>query len=146
MLRLLIAAALAVSALAAAAREQIPAEKRIWPYSATVEYVPACNDPIVQRTLRRHFRQAERSYWNTGLAIAEVVEIRETAWRPNGLDLIPRRFCRGIALMSDNRRRAVDFSVIEEAGIIGLSWGIQWCVHGLDRHNTYAPGCLMARP
>ena len=26
------------------------------------------------------------------------------------------------------------------------SFNVEWCISGLDRHRTYAPDCLMARP
>ena len=149
MLRLLAAAFALALALPAAAQEEIgppSLEREFFKYGPPVVLVPACDDAIVQRTVRRHFRQAEKTYWKTGLVIQDIDGARQTAWRPNGPDVIPRRYCRGTAVMSDGRRRAIDYSVIEEAGIIGLSWGVQWCVHGLDRHNAYAPGCLMARP
>ena len=119
---------------------------RIDRHQSVPVYVPDCDDQSVQRTLRRHFRQTERAYWPTNLRINDIVEIRETAYRPTNRDIIPRRYCNGVALMSDDRKRVIDYSVIEHAGIIGLSWGVQWCVRGLDRHNTYAPDCLMARP
>jgi hypothetical protein len=30
--------------------------------------------------------------------------------------------------------------------MIGMSWGVEWCVAGTDRNWAYNPGCEMARP
>jgi hypothetical protein len=30
--------------------------------------------------------------------------------------------------------------------MIGASWGVEWCVVGLDRNWAYNPACRMARP
>jgi hypothetical protein len=28
----------------------------------------------------------------------------------------------------------------------GASWGVEWCIVGLDRNWSYNPACKMARP
>ena len=49
---------------------------------------------------------------------------------------------------SDGVRRKVDYSVRESTGMIGASWGVEFCVQGLDRNlaYAYATACRMARP
>ena len=41
-----------------------------------------------------------------------------------------------------------DYSVRDGLGIIGADWGIEFCVHGLDRNLAYAysSACREARP
>jgi hypothetical protein len=68
------------------------------------------------------------------------------AWRPWGLDTIPRRFCTGTVTISDGSRRRIDYSVREDLGIIGAEYGVEWCVAGLDRNWAYNPACKMAQP
>ncbi|MCC7346217.1 MAG: hypothetical protein IT538_02360, partial [Variibacter sp.] len=85
-------------------------------------------------------------YWNSDLLIVEFKGVREIAFRPWAVDTIPRRFCSGTVVTSDGRKRRVNFSIIEDAGIIGASWGVEWCVVGLDRNWAYNPACRMARP
>lgn len=68
------------------------------------------------------------------------------AWRPWGLDFIPRRYCTGKVITSDGMRRRIDYSVREDLAIIGSNWGVEWCVQGLDRNWAYQPDCKMARP
>ena len=38
------------------------------------------------------------------------------------------------------------YSIIEDGGFLGASWGVDFCVEGFDRSWTYAPNCRMARP
>lgn len=127
----------------AAAREQIPAEERTIPWTGRI---PACDDPAVIRRIAKRFDIRESRYWNSGLEIVDIGAIRTIAVRPNGLDYIPRRFCTGRALISDGRERVIDYLIAEDTGFIGATWGVQWCVNGLDRHLAFAPSCLMARP
>jgi hypothetical protein len=44
------------------------------------------------------------------------------------------------------RRHAVYYWIGEDTGIIGATWGVRWCVVGLDRNWAYNPACKMARP
>jgi hypothetical protein len=38
------------------------------------------------------------------------------------------------------------YNIGEDLGFIGASWGVEWCVVGLDRNYAYAPACTMALP
>lgn len=131
------------AAAAGGGREVVPAEQRYWPFSAVL---PACADPSVTGYIQSRFASRERKYWHTGLTIERIEEVRDVAFRPWGADYVPRRFCTGIALLSDGVKRRVDYFVKEDLGLIGASWGLNWCVHGLDPNRAYAPDCKMARP
>jgi hypothetical protein len=128
---------------AALAREMTPAEKRIFPYDTQL---PACHDLAVLEKIASYFAEKEAKFWQSNLRIVEYEQIRPMAWRPWGLDYIPRRYCTGVALMSDGRRRRIDYSVREDLGIIGMTYGVEFCVSGLDRNLAFAPDCRMARP
>lgn len=128
------------------AREEIaPAEEQTFPYDADI---PGCQDTDVLGTLANQFAEKEVKYWNSSLTIVGFDRIERTAWRPYGLDFIPKRYCSAVATTSDGVRRKVDYSVRESLGIIGSTWGVDFCVHGLDRNlaYAYATACRMARP
>ena len=38
------------------------------------------------------------------------------------------------------------YSIQEASGWLGIGWGIEWCVVGLDRNWAYNPACRMAQP
>lgn len=141
------ASALAVTlALASAqARPLTPAEKRYIPYAGQVPY---CNDPSVLSRIRSRFSQREREYWHTGREIVDFHRARQIGYRSPGRDFIPRRYCTVWARFNDGRKRRVTYSIGEELGMAGRiwSWGVEWCVHGLDYNLAYAPGCRAALP
>ncbi len=125
------------------ARELEPAERRDIPFDASI---PACHDPLVLYQISSRFASREWRFWNSGLSIVSFERLREEAWRPWGLDFIPRRFCTGYVHVSDGTKRRIDYSIREDLGFIGVGWGTDWCVAGLDRLYAYAPACKQARP
>ena len=106
--------------------------------------VPTCDYGL--GVIASRFADKESAFWNSALTIVDFEKVRETAFRPWASDTIPRRFCSAVALVSDGRKRPVHYSIGEDTGFIGASWGVQWCVVGLDRNWAYNPGCKMARP
>lgn len=106
--------------------------------------LPACEaalDVIAQR-----FAQKEGRFWNSNLQILGFDRVRETAFRPWAEQTVPRRYCSAVAQVSDGRNHTVHYAIIEDAGMIGMFWGVEWCVVGLDRNWAYNPACKMARP
>lgn len=145
MRRLLLAICCTLLPLAPAAQaaEIVPSEKRVIPYVADL---PTCGDPNVLAEITSKFSEREAKFWGSGLTLVEYSRIRPLAWRPWGLDTIPRRYCYAKVLTSQGRWHRVDYSIREDLGFMGVSWGIEWCVLGLDRNLAYSPSCRMARP
>lgn len=106
--------------------------------------VPACEAGL--GVIASRFAEKEGRFWNSDLQILGFESVRQTAFRPWAKNTIPRRFCTGVALVSDGRRHKVDYWIGEDTGMIGATWGVEWCVAGLDRNWAYNPGCKMARP
>lgn len=106
--------------------------------------LPPCEAGLGKIAAR--FSEKEGRFWNSGLEILDFERVREIAYSPWALGTIPRRFCQASALVSDGRRHAVYYSIGEDTGMIGMTWGVEWCVVGLDRNWAYNPRCKMARP
>lgn len=106
--------------------------------------LPACDAAL--GTIASRFEEKESGFWNSNLQILGYERVRETAFHPWAKGTIPRRFCSAIAQVSDGRLHRVDYSIGEDTGFAGASWGVTWCVAGLDRNWAYNPGCKMARP
>jgi hypothetical protein len=145
MLRAAIAAifALGLAVPLAAHDVTLPAEERIKPYTGEL---PPCENGNVIATIRERFIQRERGYWESTLAIDAVEHVHETAFRPWGAEFIPRRFCHARAHLNNGKVHRLDYSIIEGGNTLGYSWGVQWCVVGLDRNFHFAPQCRAARP
>jgi hypothetical protein len=125
-------------------------EKTLWLSGPRYDAVlPVCQDPAVLGKIAARFSERERKFWQSDLQIVGIDGVRETAFRPwatGAPNAIPRRFCSGVAQVSDARRRTVHYWIGEDTGMIGATWGVEWCVVGLDRNWAYNPGCRMARP
>ncbi len=144
MRRLAILSLLALAGAGAVqARDVVPAERRILPWDAGI---PACQYPSVLSSITAAFASREDKFWTEGLRLVGYEHIRPVAWRPAGLDVIPRRYCTATVAVNDGRKRRVDYVVREDLGLAGFGWNVSWCVHGLDRHWANAPSCQMQRP
>lgn len=108
--------------------------------------MPTCDDPKPLATIADRFQERESKFWNSALQIVTFENVREISFRPWAVDTIPRRWCTGVALVSDGRKRQVSYSIGEDTGMIGATWGVEWCVAGLDRNWAFNPACRMARP
>jgi hypothetical protein len=106
--------------------------------------LPACESGL--GTIVSQFAEKEGRFWNSSLQILGFERVRQIAYRPWAPGTIPRRFCRAVALVSDHRKHTVYYWIGEDTGFVGATWGVRWCVVGLDRNWAYNPGCKMARP
>jgi hypothetical protein len=127
----------------ALSREVTPAERRDSSFDAAI---PACNDPMVLQDISHTFEVREHRFWNSSLKIIGFERVKQLAWRPWGLDYIPRRYCTGTVIVSDGYKRKINFSIREDLGFIGIGWDTEACVDGLDRHYAFAPHCKQAAP
>lgn len=115
-------------------------------YSKTQVNLPVCSEPLALGTISMRFAETERMYWNTALNISTFQNVREIAYRPWGPDYQPRRYCSATVTLSDARQHSIYYSIIEDSSFQGYTWGVEWCINGLDRNLAYAPNCRMARP
>ena len=137
---------------------RVKAEDRVFAYDAQL---PACDDAGVVGLVQSRFNEREPTYWNSSLELTQIDRVKTTAFRPNGKDLIPRRYCAGRALLSNGKYHRVEYNIIEDSGFSGWhgslflglvrfptpgSYSVEWCVSGIDRQRTYAPDCRMVRP
>jgi hypothetical protein len=122
-------------------------EKNFWLSGPRYDaVVPPCEDAWALSKIQARFAEKESTFWNSALQIVEFLQVRQVAFRPWAVDTIPRRFCTGTVVISDGAKRRVNYWIGEDTGMIGASWGVEWCVVGLDRNWAYAPACRMALP
>jgi hypothetical protein len=108
--------------------------------------MPACDYPPALDRIIADFATKESRFWNSDLQIVGIENIRQTAYLPWAAQSIPRRFCSGTVLINDGRRHAIYYSIASGTGMIGATWGVNFCVVGLDRNWAYNPACRAARP
>ena len=106
--------------------------------------LPPCEAALGKIAAR--FAENESRFWNSNLKILNFERVHETAYRPWAEGTIPRRFCSAVAEISEGHKHQVNYWIGEDTGMIGMMWGVEWCVVGLDRNWAYNPACKMARP
>ena len=79
-------------------------------------------------------------------AIVGIEDIHETAVLPWAAQSIPRRFCSGTAVINDGVKHPIYYSIAEDTGMIGMDWGVNFCVAGLDRNMAYSRRAAPAKP
>jgi hypothetical protein len=112
-------------------------------YSADV---PLCGESGPLDRIQHSFHIKEGRFWHSDLRIVDFQNVHEIALRPWAASSIPRRFCSAEALVSDGVKRPVYYSIVEDGGLIGMTYGVEWCVVGLDRNWAYNPACKEAKP
>ena len=93
--------------------------------------LPPCDYRDALTMIASRFNQKENMYWATDLRIVNFERIRETAFRPWAANAIPRRFCSGVVEVTDGRKHAIHYSISEDTGMIGASWGSSGAWSGL---------------
>jgi hypothetical protein len=150
MLGRIISVAFALALSAASASPLLaanPLEKNFWlPGPDYDRQMPACDYPGALDRMIGDFRTKEIRFWNSELQIVGIEHIRETSVMPRAAQAIPRRFCDGVALISDGLRHPIYYSIGEDTGMIGMDYGVNFCVVGLDRNMAYGPNCRAAKP
>jgi hypothetical protein len=122
-------------------------EKNFW--MSGPEYsrdIPSCDYPAALDRIIADFRTKEFRFWNSELRIVGLENIREISMMPWAAQSIPRRFCSGTAVINDSTRHPIYYSIAEDTGVIGMTWGVNFCVSGLDRNSAYGPDCRAAQP
>jgi hypothetical protein len=108
--------------------------------------MPACDYAPALDEIMTNFHTTESRFWNSALQIVGIEDIRETAYLPWAAQSIPRRFCSGTVLINDGERHAIYYSIASGTGMIGMGWGVNFCVVSLDREWAYNPACRAAKP
>jgi hypothetical protein len=122
-------------------------EKNFWLSGPRYDHpLPECNYPAALDRIIGDFQIKEARFWNSRLQIVGIENIQQTALLPWAAQSIPRRFCSGTAVVNDGARHAIYYSIAEDTGMIGIDWGVNFCVVGLDRNLAYGPACRAARP
>ncbi len=140
---LFLAAWIGLSASASAAGVVVPAEDRQHPFYGGV---PACDSARMIAEVEQGFANKESEFWSSELRIDAIVDIREIGWRANSVAYIPRRYCVGVARLSDHHDRKVVYELKDSLGFAGYMTGVDFCVVGYDRNFAYAPACSVLRP
>jgi len=141
-------ASLTLSALLVAGSLAVPAdadENRVYFSFSGEKRLPDCASGSVTGKVRNSVARAYANYYG-GLKITSVDEIREVAYRENGVSPVARRYCRGKASLSDGSFQSVHYMVEEHAGFVGVSYNVEACLAPRDKWRVYGAHCSTVRP
>ncbi len=122
-------------------------EKNFWLSGPNYDRdLPSCQSHTALDRIISNFRTKEFRFWNSELRIVGFENVHEITTMPWAAQSIPHRFCGGTAVINDNSKHTIYYSIAEDTGMIGADWGVNFCVVGLDRNWAYNPECRAAGP
>ncbi len=107
--------------------------------------LPACDSGSAQRAVARQISRAVTSYYD-GREIKNIEDIRETGFLIRQPSPVGKRYCNGIATLTDDTRHRIYYALVQYDGFLGLSWGVSACLDGLDKYRVYDGECRTVRP
>ncbi len=143
-----VALALALTVLSfAKARAATILEKNFWMSGPDYNRdLPSCESHPALDRIVRDFHTKEFRFWNSELQIVGFENIHEMDTMPWAAQSIPRRFCGGTAVINNSSKHPIYYSIAEDTGMIGIDWGVNFCVVGVDRDWSSNPTCRSAQP
>lgn len=102
---------------------------------------PQCDDAKVLKRIVKRFNKAEDKTWNRGFYLEEIERIQERNVRQNEDLQIPRRYCRGHALLTNGKHPALFFLIESGTGLAGNGFSVEFCLAGYDRWREFDGSC-----
>nr|WP_246476159.1 cytoplasmic protein [Roseibium litorale] len=107
--------------------------------------LPACEAASVQAAVGGSLAR-EAHYSGTLHTVMGLENIRELANHTNGISPLERRYCTGLARLTDGSQHTVYYKLVEHAGFVGLSWNVEACFAPFDKWRVYGASCSTVRP
>ncbi|MDR3496528.1 MAG: hypothetical protein P4L82_18160 [Ancalomicrobiaceae bacterium] len=107
--------------------------------------VPKCEEGIVLDTIRSKFGTADAAILHRGLAIATVDRIHQAYEGQNDPSPVYRRYCEARAELNDGKHTALYYLVEQDAGFVGVTWNVEYCMIGLEPWRVHDGRCHTVR-
>lgn len=102
---------------------------------------PQCHDVKVLGKIVERFNWAEENTWNRGFYLQDIERVRERVVQNHPDRLIPRRYCRAHAQLTNGRHPTLFFLIEGGQGFAGNGFNVEFCLNGYDRWNEYDGSC-----
>lgn len=102
---------------------------------------PQCHDVKVLGKIVERFNWAEENTWNRGFYLQDIERVRERVVQNHSDRLIPRRYCRAHAQLTNGRHPTLFFLIEGGQGFAGNGFNVEFCLNGYDRWNEYDGSC-----
>lgn len=107
--------------------------------------VPYCDDGGVIKKITKRFRKNNIHHRDNDLEFERMEEIRETGFVKNPSDNTDRRYCAARVYLTNGKHPTVYYLVLERDGLASLTWGVDFCVSGLDFERAHGSHCRSLR-
>lgn len=112
----------------------------------TNNYLPSCGNGDVISRIKERAAWAETHTWHRGWVIHSVSQPRETALKNHGPSRIDRRYCIGVANLTNGSRMQIAYVLEAGMGFAGLGWRVEFCMPPEDPWRVYDAWCKAIRP
>ncbi|MDD9910624.1 MAG: hypothetical protein OXR62_13160 [Ahrensia sp.] len=119
---------------------------------------PQCHDAKVLKQVIKRFNWAEDETWKRGFHLTEIRRARERTVlgesdfaerhvtddyfdTPMSERLIPRRYCRGHAILTNGKHPTLFYLIEGGQGLAGTSYNVEFCLAGYDRWREFDGSC-----
>ncbi len=106
---------------------------------------PQCHDEKVLGKIVKRFNWAEDYNWKRGFYLKDIERVRERVVQDGEHRLIPRRYCRAHAQLTNGRHPTLYYLIEGGQGFAGNSFNVEFCLGGYDRWNEYDGSCRVLR-
>ncbi len=102
---------------------------------------PSCDHPKVLGQIVERFNWAEENTWHRGFYLSDITRTRERVVQDGYKRLVPRRYCRGHAILTNGRHPTLFYLIEANAGFAGTGFNVEFCVNGLDPWRVHDGNC-----
>ena len=111
----------------------------------------ACSDARALADIVHRFNWVQAETWGTAVRMVGIANIRLVKLKNDGVEnerytFVPKRYCRGEAVLNNGQRQKLAYLISEEGGFTGLYSGTTFCVAGYDYFRQHEPACRVLNP
>ncbi len=107
--------------------------------------VPSCTQGAVLDTIRSKFDTAAARVLHANIALGPVDRITQDYAGQNDPSPMARRYCVARATLSDGRRTTLYYLVEQDAGFVGVTWNVEYCLAGYEPWHLHDGRCHTVR-
>jgi hypothetical protein len=106
---------------------------------------PECHDTKVLDKIVKRFNWAEDNTWQRGITLQTIERTRERLVQSTKISSIPRRYCRGHAILSNGKHPTVFYLIEGGQGYSGTQFNVEYCISGFDEWREFDGSCRVLR-